>query len=80
LAPLGRWFKSTMTAIPSTNGSSHCASTSASNYRVYAQQAASGHLASLASAAVAAATAEVPPKWTAALCTRRWARTSTPPP
>jgi len=49
-----------MTAIPSTNGSSHCASTSASNYRVYAQQAASGHLASLASAAVAAATAEVP--------------------
>jgi hypothetical protein len=49
-----------MTAIPSTNGSSNCASTSASTYRVYAQQAASGHLAASASAAVAASTAPSP--------------------
>jgi hypothetical protein len=44
-----------MTAIPSTS-----ASTSASTYRVYAQQAASGQLASSASAAVAAAAGQSP--------------------
>ncbi len=49
-----------MTAIPSTNGSAYSASTSASTYRVYAQQAASGHLAASASAAVAASTAPSP--------------------
>jgi hypothetical protein len=49
-----------MTAIPSTNGSSNRASTNASTYRVYAQQAASGQLAASASAAVAASTAPSP--------------------